>query len=318
VIVSADGCYAADNVQVFMTAMPTIDLGDDIQQVCEGSTITIYSGYVGEWSNGDMGTSTTTGNEGVLSFIYPNSGCPVGDSIFVDVVEYPVINLGADLEICPGASTIISTNGLEGTWNLGLNGTEVTVSNPATYVFTSSNWECESTDTVVVSWKDLPVLILPEIFIGCIDELVLINVENDVNSFYSWSNGSVESSITVAEPDVYTVTVGNDCGEIEGETEVFFEDCTPQIFVPNAFSPNDDGINDVWAPGMFGIVEYQVQVFNRWGFVVFESNDPTKVWTGNVNTSEYFTPDGVYSYRIAYLDVRNHRDILVGTVTLMR
>lgn len=318
VTVSANGCFASDNVQVFMTTMPVIDLGDDIQQVCEGSMITIFSGYNGEWSNGDLGSSASTGNEGVLSFIYPNSGCPVGDTIYIEVVEYPNIALGPDLDICPGDNATISTNGLIGTWNLGLSGTEVTVSNPATYVFTSSNWECTATDTVVVTWKDLPVLILPETMVGCIDELVLINVQNDANTSYLWSTGETEPSITVAEPDVYSVIVGNDCGEIEGATEVTFEDCSPQLFVPNAFSPNDDGINDFWTPKMYGIVEYKVQVFNRWGFVVFETNDPSKVWSGTVNNSEYYTPDGVYSYRVEYLDIRNNRDILVGTVTLIR
>lgn len=318
VLVSADGCFGSDDVVLNVTTMPIIDLGNDIQNVCEGSTITIYANYNGNWSNGTTGSTTSIGEEGLLIYVYPNSGCPVSDSVYIDVIQYPNLNLGSDLEICPQDFVVISTNGLIGTWNLGYSGTEISVNIPNAYVFTTSNWECSSNDTVFVSWKDLPILNLQEEIIGCIDEQVVMDVENDANTYYLWSTGEAAPSISVTETDTYSVTVGNECGEVEATTNVVFEDCSPTIFIPNAFSPNQDGINDVWMPKMYGIESFDLKVLNRWGFVVFETNDPTKVWTGDVQDSAYYSPDGIYSFIIEYVDIRNNSEAVVGTVLMMR
>jgi hypothetical protein len=69
---------------------------------------------------------------------------------------------------------------------------------------------------------------------------------------------------------------------------------------------------------MYGIESFDLKVLNRWGFVVFETNDPTKVWTGDVQDSEYYSPDGIYSFIIEYVDIRNNSEAIVGTVLMMR
>ncbi|MFN5622154.1 MAG: gliding motility-associated C-terminal domain-containing protein, partial [Flavobacteriales bacterium] len=68
------------------------------------------------------------------------------------------------------------------------------------------------------------------------------------------------------------------------------------IYVPNAFSPNGDNVNDVFIPqgDGFDIASYSLAIFNRWGDLVFESTNPNQPWTGNVNGSNHFAADGVY------------------------
>lgn len=79
------------------------------------------------------------------------------------------------------------------------------------------------------------------------------------------------------------------------------------IYIPNAFTPDGDGINDIWQVKGSGFVEqaYHAVIFNRWGEKMFETTDPEAVWTGNYNNGEWFVPDGVYHYRITIRDKEN-------------
>jgi len=99
---------------------------------------------------------------------------------------------------------------------------------------------------------------------------------------------------------------------------------TPQpfaIYVPNSFSPNGDGINDVFtiAGNALDIEVFELTIFDRWGQIVFHSTDPNTVWTGEFNKGEYFVGNSSYSYR---LKVKSIFDIepreLSGSILMMR
>lgn len=70
----------------------------------------------------------------------------------------------------------------------------------------------------------------------------------------------------------------------------------PRIFVPDAFSPNGDGVNDLFQVQGIGFLVYRIEVFNRWGRVVFQSRDPQASWDGTHNGVPL--PEGVYAYSI--------------------
>jgi gliding motility-associated-like protein len=91
-----------------------------------------------------------------------------------------------------------------------------------------------------------------------------------------------------------------------------------RVFVPNVFTPDQDGVNEVWMPVVVGAVEYEVQVFNRWGQSVFHSNTPGEPWLGEVNGGEYFSPNGVYVWtlKVTAEDLEVHES--TGHVILMR
>ncbi|MCC6599399.1 MAG: gliding motility-associated C-terminal domain-containing protein [Crocinitomicaceae bacterium] len=93
------------------------------------------------------------------------------------------------------------------------------------------------------------------------------------------------------------------------------------IYIPNSFTPNEDGINDEWMIQGRGYRDegFHLQVFNRWGDIVFESFDPQKAWTGNYRDNNYYVEDGAYSYRASIRDKEfdvNH--IYEGHVVLIR
>ena len=86
----------------------------------------------------------------------------------------------------------------------------------------------------------------------------------------------------------------------------------PDLYVPNVFTPNDDGINDVFGITYSGKEAYQLQVYDRWGKIAFESTDPTQPWNG-IRINGNAAAEGVYYYT---LQVGTHR--FTGNVTLVR
>ena len=118
-----------------------------------------------------------------------------------------------------------------------------------------------------------------------------------------------------------SLTVENDWGcvnSISRNVEVI-EDFI--IYVPNSFTPDLDGVNDVF--GVTGIdideSDYSLMVFDRWGNIVFETSDLHAVWNGSVNGGEYFAPDGMYVYQIITrsLTTKDPKEF-VGHINLIR
>jgi gliding motility-associated-like protein len=93
------------------------------------------------------------------------------------------------------------------------------------------------------------------------------------------------------------------------------------IYIPNTFTPDYDGINDAWMVQGKGFQDqgFLMQVFNKWGEVVFESTDPGQAWTGSFQGGEHFVPDGVYLYRCTIRDIQNDVNYLYeGHVLVLR
>jgi gliding motility-associated-like protein len=93
---------------------------------------------------------------------------------------------------------------------------------------------------------------------------------------------------------------------------------TGALFVPNAFSPNGDGINEVWKPVGRDIVSYHVRIFNRNGEMIFESRDMEVVWTGSDRGGGYYVPNGVYSFILQAEDARFNAIERSGFVEVIR
>ena len=97
------------------------------------------------------------------------------------------------------------------------------------------------------------------------------------------------------------------------------EDHLCQIFVPNIFSPNEDGVNDIFQPqSNCALSEYELQVFNRWGRQVFLSKNVDQGWDGRAG-GELMPPD-VYVYLLSYAfaDSLAQPEILSGDIAIIR
>lgn len=85
-----------------------------------------------------------------------------------------------------------------------------------------------------------------------------------------------------------------------------------KLFVPNAFTPNQDGLNDVFKPTGYGLREYEIEIYNRWGELIFKSEEPNQVWTGEDALQGY------YLYRIKARDFQNNVYYYKGGVYLIK
>jgi gliding motility-associated-like protein len=88
------------------------------------------------------------------------------------------------------------------------------------------------------------------------------------------------------------------------------------IFVPNAFTPNNDALNDYFQPYGMNILAYDMKIFDRWGSMIFESKDLNFGWDGKVNGNK--APQGVYVYTMYYKDALKKEHTVYGKVTLIR
>ncbi len=93
-----------------------------------------------------------------------------------------------------------------------------------------------------------------------------------------------------------------------------------KLFMPNAFSPNNDGLNDVFIPigSFFGVRNYNFTIWNRWGDKVFDTNETNVGWNGQRNNSGATASPGVYAYLLEYIDPLGNRQLLKGYCTLVR
>lgn len=89
------------------------------------------------------------------------------------------------------------------------------------------------------------------------------------------------------------------------------------FYVPNAFTPNDDGINDSFSGKGIFIIKYEMMIFDRWGNLIFFSDDYNKSWDGRANNGEKMAQRDVYVYKIRVTDIYQMEHFYTGTVTLV-
>ena len=88
------------------------------------------------------------------------------------------------------------------------------------------------------------------------------------------------------------------------------------IYLPNTFTPNDDGINDVFAPKGLGVVKYTMTIYDRWGEKLFSTNDFTKGWDGTYKGVN--CKNDVYVYKMSYYNNQDKKIDKTGHVTISR
>lgn len=124
-------------------------------------------------------------------------------------------------------------------------------------------------------------------------------------------------------PDEYfnRLLVTNDLGCSNSITKMLFIEEDLTLYIPNSFSPNGDGKNDYFFIESREIdpVFFHLIIFDRWGKIVFESNDIHEKWNGSVNGSEYYSQPGVFVYNLAYkINNTTEKQDTNGTITLLK
>ena len=89
-------------------------------------------------------------------------------------------------------------------------------------------------------------------------------------------------------------------------------------FIPNAFTPNSNGLNDVFAPKLYGVIEFKMFIFDRWGNEIFKTEDMNEGWNGRVKGLGEIVQQDVYVYKIFTKDLLHNDHSYIGSITVVR
>ena len=301
--------------------------------ICNGqSTLLNISGantYV--WSpatglNGTTGSSVKANPTITTSYtITGNNGCINTTTISVTVDSLPQINITGLSVICAGQTTTLTALGqaLTYTWTNGLITNSVAVS-PATsitytVVGTGGN-SCKNAATQMVKVNPLPNVLINQgvspisITNGSSVELTALGAVT-----YTWSTNATSASITES-PLVSTsyCIIGMDNNKCLDTScvNIIVEETCGNVFIPDAFSPNGDGVNELFKVYGKCISELTLQIFDRWGNKVFETTDQLIGWDGTFQGNKMNT--GTYIYQAAYTLNTGEKDKTKGNIILIR
>jgi gliding motility-associated-like protein len=210
---------------------------------------------------------------------------PVYSNILTSVIySLPIVALNHSNVICTGVPRILDAgNHVSYLWNTGATTPVLQVNSTGTYSVIVKNANgCVGKDTTIIT----TIATIPSNFLKK-DTAICIynNIEvkpNQVFQNYLWSTGSTTSSITVNNPGLYSLKVKNNSGcEGVDSISVTLKDCVKGFYMPTAFTPNKDGVNDFIKPILGGIVkQYSFSILNRWGNMVFKTSNHLEAWNG--------------------------------------
>ncbi len=179
-----------------------------------------------------------------------------------------------------------------------------------TFVSTITN--CDSIRTLILSVTTKPQFSLGNTLELCTGDSLILNPDNFLS--YIWQDGSTGRTFKIKNAGNYSVTVSNNCGSTTKNVVVTEQPCT--VYFPNAFTPNNDGKNDFFkALNTAGITEFELYIYNRWGEIIFYTNDKNKGWDGTYKAN--IQPTGVYIFQCRATNT-NKKFYFKNTILLLR
>jgi len=286
-LINVSGCDSMVTLQLTIQPEHNIILHESI---CEGQTYSLDGFSYSE--TGIYVRELTT-----------SSGCDSIVTLNLTVHALPELNNGELYTICSGQTAVLSgPQGVQGSlfWSTGETSTSITVDQSGDYTLTLTTPQgCETSGSVAVLVLPLPEPVMDTDYIFCRGDNLTLDAGNH-GSEYAWSDGTTESTLQVSHPGYYTVLITNSSGcQLTAFAHVL-EYCDPVIFVPNSFTPDNDGINDYFRAYGENIAEFVMTIFNRWGEPVFQSNDINHGWDGSFLGGNFYTPDLVAPWIIRY------------------
>jgi gliding motility-associated-like protein len=311
VIVDFGICSVSDVITVNEIVLPEIELGDDLN-ICSTEPITLNAGVSGTWSDGSVGATLLVTSSGTYTFTYSNTGCSVQDEVTIEVTQPASIELPKQVEFCQGSSIELNA-GVDGLWSTGELGSSITIASPGYYDIVVETGPCVAQAGTNAEMLPLPIVNLDEYASICEDDSLHLVAFAPSNDQYLWSTGDTLPDIYARNAGMYEVVVSNACGSVTDEIEVETYPCSWNLYVPSAFTPNDDGFNEGWRVYGYNVSNVQIVVYNRFGDAIFKANGMDTPW--QPSTGVY---DDVYNYRIQATAFDGEQIVQTGHLYLLR
>ena len=333
------GCpVISDTLTVISQSAPVVELGNDITIDCNSTVLldpNISGGsgvYNYLWNNNSTSNTLNTGG-GFYSVIVTDdqTGCYGEDSINITEDQPPNTVISGGGSICSDGSTVQINFLYDGLipWDLQyFNQTDtflqtniqtanysITTSTSGTYqilnVLDYNDCMSNYSGQAIVQVNQMPEAVLsPDSYILYIGDTLLIQLPEDY-SYYQWfdqNNDSISNSsvLSIYQAGDYYVYVEDQNGCFDYSNSVTVDEVPrTELYVPNTFTPNADWHNEVFTVYGKNIKEYSLKIFNRWGDLLFESNDIQKHWDGYFKGRK--VDENKYLY---YIEIIGEDDVL--------
>ena len=331
---------STDEILVEVINGPTITPNFTVSQVddCELKTVQIEDLSEGPdleywWDMGDGATYSgqnpdhiydEPGNYTItLTISEPTCNQDQIMTLDVQVIEALDMELPPDITIChydDGVMLNGASLGLGATyeWSTGETSQSIYVTEPGAYTLEGTTNNCTGSDEIIVNQS--PQINTDHTITACEGTQAYLQVPYDGSSQYNWCQGEAAQFIYADEPGDYCFQFIDELGCLqEGNIHLVHIDHDADLYIPNTFTPNNDGKNDVFFPKGTEVREYEFAVWNRWGDQVFSSVDQAAVWDGSYQGSTHYVQDGIYSYRVAYNGTCSAEKIVkTGHITVIR
>lgn len=314
-------CNVYDTFQFSFDSITQV-LGADTS-VCNGqaielSTLEDFDRYV--WSTGDSANNISVKQAGKIWVKVSRNNCVAEDSVQVsyDSLWYTGPK---DTAICDGDTiSLVVKTPEQVTWMNQISGAQFWVSDTGTFHYRLANDQCTVHDSVSVTFvapQNLHAIGI-DTTLCHYDTFQLLSLPQPVAAFLV--DGYEKTLPMQFLPGSYSVKQVKGCDTLQETLVVHQAFCGKPYFIPTAFSPNNDHLNETWKP-IFNrqVIDYEIAIFSRNGTRVFQSSDTATAWDGRFH--EKTLPTGAYTYVLHFSYVENgqkHANSLTGSVLLIR
>ena len=328
------GCTVKDTIEISVRELPVVNLGNDTL-ICENENIILKSNfnenYSTSWSTGSLEKEITINKEGLIKLnVLDDIGCLGSDDIYISQEILPDPFPEKTINFCEGDNVELSPEpGYENYpiyWLEKKSRSSHTVYESGVYSGIIEGDYCVDTLPVFVTKIDTPDASIKDVNSKgyyCFEYQTThlkVLIEDDESVSIEWDDFGTADKVEITQAGQYPVTVSNE--NCSSRYSYLIEDfCPGNLFVPNSFTPNNDGLNDSFKPVYHGRIEsYTLTIYNRWDGVVFFTNNINEGWNGELNQNQQ--ENDVYVYKISYNYINNEGGIkkeeLVGRVTLVK
>ncbi|RFM31413.1 gliding motility-associated C-terminal domain-containing protein [Chitinophaga silvisoli] len=323
--VSLNGCTVSDDATVNVATPPDVTLTPDVA-VCPDQAVQLEvepDGGTVLWSDGSVAKTISVSKAGDYWVTVNKNGCVVTDTVSVTNKGDIGLDLGIDKDICAGGSVMLNATNdgaISYLWNDGTTDPVREVNTPGKYIVTVLDKYCNLTisDSINVTVAGIQAFSLGKDTTVCEGQVLTLNVSAGTGNSVKWQDGATTSWYVVTKAGYYTATIYNDCGAMTSGITVNYKTCNEKAAMVNAFTPNGDGNNDYFKPGVNGtMIDYDLSIFNRWGVLVYSSKDVSLGWDGRYKG--VLVEEGTYLWIVNYRKARGGEKLTMkGSVTVIK
>ena len=322
---TVNGCVSIDTAYINRYSPVVISLRDTI--VCPGVPVRFDNqnptATATRWSNGETGASTIITAPGIYIVRVTRGLCSTWDTF--NLANFPsTLDLGPDMRFCERIDTLITAprNDFQSvTWNNEIVGNSYRLKEPGKLIISVINrYGCPESDSIQVRLFPNPRINLGNDTVVCLSVHPVLNALPGMEK-YQWQDGTNGLSYKAIDPGTFWVKVKDKNGCYGSDTVTINKrgDLYPSmLFMPNAFTPDGNGINDLYPLNKFPKMGslYNVKLYNRWGEKLVELTTPDVNWDGNFNGVA--APEGAYVYLATWIGCDNVRRTIRGSFHLLR